>query len=164
MKLYTCEAVADWLALTPRRVRQLRDEGVISERMPGLYEMKPTITRYIMYLRKGSGKTDLNDERALLTRAKREAADMENDLRRGVLHSSEEIEKGLKTMCLNIRTKLLTLPAKLSPRLSQMSGDQAEIFDELKRAVDETLEELSNYKTVLALIGGNDEEEDKKPV
>lgn len=83
MKLYTCETVADWLALMPRRVRQLRDEGIISERMPGLYEMKPTITRYIMYLRKGSGKTDLNDERALLTRAKREAADMENDLRRG---------------------------------------------------------------------------------
>jgi len=162
MKLYTCEAVADWLALTARRVRQLRDEGVISERMPGLYEMKPTITRYIMYLRKGSGKTDLNDERALLTRAKREAADMENDLRRGTLHSSEDMEKGIKTMCLNIRTKFLTLPAKLSPRLSQMGGDQAGIFDELKKAVDETLEELSNYQTVLALTGEDDENEDEQ--
>lgn len=151
MKLYTCEVVADWLALTPRRVRQLRDEGIISERVPGLYEMKPTITRYIMYLRKGSGKTDLNDERALLTRAKREAADMENDLRRGTLHASEDMEKGLKTMCLNIRAKFLTLPAKLSSRLSQMGGDQAGIFDELKSAVDEALEELSDYQTVLAL-------------
>lgn len=159
MKLYTCEAVADWLALTPRRVRQLRDEGIISERMPGLYEMKPTITRYIMYLRKGSGKTDLNDERALLTRAKREAADMENDLKRGALHSSEDIEKGIKAMCLNIRTKLLTLPAKLSPRLSQMGGDQAGIFDEMKKAVDETLEELSDYRTLLAAAGNDDEEE-----
>lgn len=164
MKLYTCETVADWLALTPRRVRQLRDEGIISERMPGLYEMKPTITRYIMYLRKGSGKTDLNDERALLTRAKREAADMENDLKRGALHSSEDIEKGIKAMCLNIRTKLLTLPAKLSPRLSQMSGDQAEIFDELKKAVDETLEELSDYRTLLAAAGNDDEEETEGPV
>ena len=164
MKLYTCETVADWLALTPRRVRQLRDEGIISERAPGLYEMKPTITRYIMYLRKGSGKTDLNDERALLTRAKREAADMENDLRRGALHSSEEIEKGIKTMCLNIRTKLLTLPAKLSPRLSQMSGNQTEIFDELKKAADETLEELSDYRTLLATASDNDEKETEQPV
>lgn len=164
MKLYTCEAVADWLALTPRRVRQLRDEGIISERMPGLYEMKPTITRYIMYLRKGSGKTDLNDERALLTRAKREAADMENDLKRGALHSSEDIEKGIKAMCLNIRTKLLTLPAKLSPRLSQMGGDQAGIFDEMKKAVDETLEELSDYRTLLAAASDNDEEETERPV
>ena len=149
MRLYTCEAVADWLALTPRRVRQLRDEGIISERMPGLYEMKATITRYIMYLRKGTGKTDLNDERALLTRAKREAADMENDLRRGALHSSEEIEKGIKAMCLNIRTKLLTLPAK---------------FDELKRAVDEVLEELSDYRTLLVLAESDEEEENEQPV
>ena len=61
---------------------------------------------------------------------------MENDLRRGTLHSSEEIEKGIKTMCLNIRAKLLMLPAKLSPRLAQMEGNQAEIFDEMKKAVD----------------------------
>lgn len=164
MKLYTCEAVADWLALTPRRVRQLRDEGILSERMPGLYEMKPTILRYILYLRKGSGKTDLNDERALLTRAKREAADMENDLRRGALHSSEEIEKGIKAMCLNIRTKLLTLPAKLSPRLAQMEGGQAEVFDEMKRAVDEVLEELSDYRTLLVLAESDEEEENEQPV
>lgn len=157
MKLYTCEVVADWLALTPRRVRQLRDEGIISERMPGLYEMKPTITRYIMYLRKGSGKTDLNDERALLTRAKREAADMENDLKRGTLHSSEDIEKGMKTIILNIRTKFLSLPAKLSPKLSTMGGDQAAIFDEMKKAVEETLEELSDYRTALYAVGGKDE-------
>ena len=161
MKLYTDKAVADWLALTDRRVRQLRDEGIISERAPGLYDMKPTVTRYILYLRKGSGKTDLNDERALLTRAKREAADMENDLRRGTLHASEDIEKGLKAMCLNIRTKFLTLPAKLSARLSQMGGDQAGIFDELKSAVDEILEELADYRTLLAQEGA-DRDEDKE--
>lgn len=92
MRLYTCEAVADWLALTPRRVRQLRDEGIISERMPGLYEMKATITRYIMDLRKGSGKTDLNDERALLTRAKREAADIHQNVGYIRNKASSEIE------------------------------------------------------------------------
>ncbi len=164
MKLYTSKVVADWLAVTPRRVRQLRDEGVLVEKVPGLYDLQSSVVRYIAYLRKGSGNTNLNDERALLTRAKREAADMENDLRRGTLHASEDIEKGLKTMCLNIRTKFTTLPAKLSPRLAQMGGDQAGIFDELKAAVDEALEELSNYNTVLALAGGEDEEEDEQPV
>ena len=62
-------------------------------------------------------------------------------------------------MCLNIRAKLLMLPAKLSPRLAQMEGNQAEIFDEMKRAVDEALEELSDYRTLLALAEGDDEEE-----
>lgn len=163
MKLYTEKVIADWLAVTERRVRQLRDEGVIVERKPGLYELKSSVVRYIFYLRKGNGNTNLADERALLTRAKREAADMENELRRGNLHSSEDIEWGLKTMCLNIRTKFLTLPAKLSPRLSQMNGDQAGIFDELKQAVDEALDELSDYQTALALERV-DEEEETEPV
>ena len=102
MKLYTEKVIADWLAVTERRVRQLRDEGVIAERKPGLYELKSSVVRYISYLRKGNGSTNLADERALLTRAKREAADMENELRRGNLHSSEDIERGLKTMCLSM--------------------------------------------------------------
>lgn len=157
MKLYTDKAVADWLALTDRRVRQLRDDGVISERAPGLYDMKNTVTRYILYLRKGRGKTDFNDERALLTRAKRQAADMENELRRGNLHRTEDIEKGLATMCLNIRGRLSTLPAKLSGELAQMGGDRAGIFDKLKEAIDEALEDLSHFDVAFAVKGGEDE-------
>lgn len=159
MKLFTEKVLADWLAVTERRVRQLRDEGVLLERQPGLYELRPSVVRYIAYLRKGGGSTNLTDERALLTRAKREAADMENQLRRGSLHSSEDIERGLKTMCMNIRTRFLTMPAKLSQRLAQLGGNQAEIFDELKKAVDEALEELSDYQTVLALEQDDEEEE-----
>ena len=112
-----------------------------------------------MYLRKGSGKTDLNDERALLTRAKREAADMENEVRRGNLHKTEDIEKGLAAMCLNIRGRLSTLPAKLSGELAQMGGDRAGIFDKLKAAIDEALEDLSSYNVAFAIKGGDDEEE-----
>ena len=94
MKLYTSNVVADWLAVTPRRVRQLRDEGVIAEKAPGLYDLQSCVVRYISYLRKGNGNTNLNDERAMLTKAKREAADMENEERRGNLHSTGDIEKG----------------------------------------------------------------------
>ena len=155
MKLHTTNVVADWLALTPRRVRQLRDEGVLIEKAPGLYDLQSSVVRYIAYLRKGS----LNDERAKLTRAKREAADMENEVRRGNLHSTEDIEKGLATMCLNIRGRLSTLPAKLSGELAQMGGDRAGIFDKLKGAIDEALEDLSGYNVAFAVKGGDDEEE-----
>ena len=158
MTLYTSKAVAEWLGLTERRVRQLRDEGVIQEKSPGLYDMRKTVTRYILFIRKGNKKADLNDERAMLTRAKREAADMENKVRRGELHSAEDIEKGINTMCLNIRSRFLTLPAKLAPTLVKM-GSQAQIFDELKKAIDEALEELRSFNVALALNGGNDEEE-----
>ena len=159
MKLHTTNVVADWLALTPRRVRQLRDEGVLIEKAPGLYDLQSSVVRYITYLRKGSGNTNLTDERAMLTRAKREAADMENEVRRGNLHSTEDIEKGLATMCLNIRGRLSTLPAKLSGELAQMGGDRAGIFDKLKGAIDEALEDLSGYNVAFAVKGGDDEEE-----
>ena len=161
MKLHTTNVVADWLALTPRRVRQLRDEGVLIEKSPGLYDLQSSVVRYISYLRKGSGNTNLTDERAMLTRAKREAADMENEVRRGNLHSTEDIEKGLATMCLNIRGRLSTLPAKLSGELAQMGGDRAGIFDKLKKAIDEALEDLSSYSVALAVEDGGDEEEQK---
>lgn len=162
MKLCTDKVVADWLALTPRRVRQLRDEGVIVEKAPGLYDLRTTVTRYVLYVRKGN--TDLNKEKALLTKAKREAADMENDVRRGMLHSSEDIEKGIKTMCLNIRSRFLTLPAKLAPKLAELGGNQAAIFDELNRAMKEALEGLSNYNTAMAMSDGGDDEEGEEPL
>ena len=158
MKLCTDKVVADWLALTPKRVKQLRDEGVLIEKSPGLYDLRASVLRYVNYIRTGN-RADLNGERALLTKAKREAADMENDVRRGMLHSSEDIEKGIKTMCLNIRSRFLTLPAKLAPKLAEMNGNQAAIFDELNRAMKEALEGLSNYNIAMAMSdGGNDEE------
>ena len=160
MKLNTTNVVADWLALTPRRVRQLRDEGVLIEKAPGLYELQSSVARYITYLRKGSGNTNLNDERAMLTKAKREAADMENEVRRGSLCSVEEIEKGLSTLCLNMRGRFSGLPAKLSGELSQMGGNQAGIHDKLKAAIDETLEDLSRFSVAFAIKGGDDEDED----
>ena len=160
MKLYTSKVVAAWLGLTERRVRQLRDEGVISEKQPGLYDLQATVTKYITFLRNGSGKINLNDERAGLTRAKREAAEMENKLRMGELHRTQDIEAGLKTVFLNIRGRFLALPAKISPTLASMGGNQTAIFDELKQAIDEALEELSDYRVAFAARDGDGDGEE----
>ena len=160
MKLYTSKVVAAWLGLTERRVRQLRDEGVISEKQPGLYDLQATVTKYITFLRNGSGKINLNDERAGLPRAKREAAEMENKLRMGELHRTQDIEAGLKTVFLNIRGRFLALPAKLSPTLASMGGNQTAIFDELKQAIDEALEELSDYRMAFAARDGDGDGEE----
>jgi len=155
VKLCTDKVVADFLDLTPRRVRQLRDEGVIAEKAVGLYDLRAAVRQYVTYLR-NHDRADLNDERAMLTRCKREAVEMENELRRGVLLNSEEVEKGIKAVCLSIRSRILTLPAKLAPKLAEMGGNQAGIFDELKRAVDESLEELSRFDLAAAMEEGSD--------
>lgn len=161
MKLCTDKVVADWLALTSNRVKQLRDEGVLIEKQPGLYDLRASVLRYVNYIRTGN-RADLNGERALLTKAKREAVEMENNVRRGTLHSSEDVEKGIKTMCLNIRSRFLTMPAKLAPKLVEMGGNQAAIFDELNRAMKEALEGLSDYNIAMARLDGGDDEEDEE--
>lgn len=159
MKLYTSKVVAQWLGLTERRIRQLRDEGVIAEDRPGLYDLQPTVLRYIKYLG-GAGKESLQTERMKLTAEKRKAAEMDNEQRRGELHSTADIEAGIKTMCLNFRSRLLVIPAKLSPSLAAANGDQTVIFDILKQAMEEALEELSDYHTALAAGGNNGTEDD----
>lgn len=50
MTLYTSEVVAQHLDVTERRVRQLRDEGIIREKRPGLYNLVDAMTRYIKYV------------------------------------------------------------------------------------------------------------------
>lgn len=145
MTLYTSKVVAAWLGLSERRVRQLRDEGIIEERRPGLYDLQATVLKYINYQRAGSG-TNLNDERAMLTKAKREAAEMENKLREGSLIETADIEPRLKNTFLIFRSRILALPAKLSPKLATMGGQQAEIFDILRDELEEALSVLSDYK------------------
>ena len=159
MTLYTSKVVAQWLCLTERRVRQLRDEGVIVEARPGLYELQPTVARYITYFG-GAGKETLTNERMKLTGAKREAAELENELRKGEVHRTEDIERGIKSMFLNIRSRFLALPAKLSPTLATMGGNQTGIFDELKQAIDEILEEMSDYRVAFAVQDGESDGEE----
>ena len=159
MTLYTSEVVAQHLDVTERRVRQLRDEGVIVEARPGLYELQPTVARYITYIG-GAGKETLTNERMKLTRAKREAAELENELRKGEVHRTEDIERGIKSMFLNIRSRFLALPAKLSPTLATMGGNQTGIFDELKQAIDEILEEMSDYRVAFAVQDGESDGEE----
>ena len=159
MTLYTSKVVAQWLCLTERRVRQLRDEGVIVEARPGLYELQPTVAWYITYIG-GAGKETLTNERMKLTRAKREAAELENELRKGEVHRTEDIERGIKSMFLNIRSRFLALPAKLSPTLATMGGNQTGIFNELKQAIDEILEEMSDYRVAFAVQDGESDGEE----
>ena len=147
MKLYTSKVVADFLDLSERRVRQLRDKGIISETRPGLYDLRTVIRQYINYLRK-DGSTeevvDYNTERARLVRAKRENEELELSLRKREVHRSEDIEKVMSDMLIRFKSRLMAIPAKLSPILSKKT-DQTEIFKLIKSAVDEALDELSDY-------------------
>lgn len=147
LKLYTSKVVADFLDLSERRVRQLRDKGIISEMRPGLFDLRTVTRQYINYLRKDGNPeevVDYNTERAKLVRAKRENEELELSLRKREVHRSEDIEKVMSDMLIRFKTRLMAIPAKLSPILSKKK-DQTEIFKIMKAAIDEALDELADY-------------------
>ena len=162
MTLYTSKVVAQHLNLTERRVRQLRDEGVIREKRPGLYDLVDTMTRYIKYIGAGS-KADLNDERAKLTKEKRIAAETENRVRKAELLEVGDVEKAYSAMMMNFRSRILALPQKLAPAVVAMEGDEQQVQDLIQAELEEALETLSHAEVALAEPedGANEEAEEK---
>lgn len=150
MKLYTAAAVARHLDMTERNVRTLRDKGVLTEYKPGLYDLQAATHQYINFLRKknpdAEEKVDYNTERAKLVRAKRESQELELQLRKNEVHTTEDVEQVMTDMLIRFKTRLMAIPAKLSPILAKKT-EQTEIFKLMKSAVDEALEELADFDT-----------------
>lgn len=157
MTLFTSQKMAEYLDVSERRVRQMRDEEIIKEARPGLYDPAATMKRYIRYIHSnGSG---LNEERARLISVKRERAELELAEAKGGLHRTEDIEKALSTMVVNFRARMLAIPAKLAGDLAKMNG-QAEVFDVLNKEITEALEELSDYNKAFAAEENDGEAEE----
>ena len=160
MKLYTAKVVGEWLGITDREVRALRDKGVLSEEKPGLFKMKNVVREYIQFKLGGD-----RQEKLLAARAEREQARAKLETMRmeeisGSLHRTEDVERALKTIFSNFRTRLLEIPMKYAGTLTQIT-DQGEAFDVLNDAVCEALNEISDYNAALAEVDqedGNDEE------
>lgn len=152
-----------FLDVSERRVRQLRDEKVIAEVRPGLYDLIDTNHRYINYLRKrnpeGDETIDYNTERAKLVRAKRKNEEYELQLKENQLHAAEDIEAVMTDMLVNFKSRLMAIPSKLAPVLCKKT-DKAEIFALLKDHIDEALMELSDFKTTFGERVKEDEKSD----
>lgn len=150
MKLYDVKAVARHLDITERRVRQLRDKGVIQEYKgtPGLYDLTPTTHDYINFLRKRNPESeeniDYNTERAKLVMAKRKNEEFDLGVKEGSLHASEDVEAVMINMLITFKNRIMSIPAKLSPMLSKKT-DKTEIHRILKNSIDEALNELADY-------------------
>lgn len=159
VKLYSAQAIARMINVTERRVRQLRDEGVIEETLPGLYKPLKTNHDYIDYL-KGNSKVDENlnyyEERAKLTKAKRQNEELDLRLRSQELHESGEIEEVMGEMLTNFKVRLMAIPAKLSPVLAK-EKDKAKIHKALEEAVNEALNELSDFETAFSVEAKKEE-------
>jgi len=161
VKLYDTKAISRVLNLSERRVRQLKDKGIISEYKAGtgLYDLIQTNHRYIDYLRNRNPDSeqaaDYLTERALLVRAKRRDAEYDLAVKERELHAASDVMAVMSGMLTTFKARILAIPAKLSPILSKKTGKR-EIFRILKDSMEEALAELSDYGQA---FGGEREDE-----
>jgi phage terminase Nu1 subunit (DNA packaging protein) len=120
---YPVAVICKLLDLTPRRIRQLVDEGVIQRAERGQYELVSSVRGYIRYLRDRALVADggLVDEsaranRARLIKAQAEAQEMENARYRHEFVHNEDAAWIIERVIVTLRAKVMTLKAKIPPK------------------------------------------------
>ncbi len=152
MTFYTVQAISRVLGLPESEIRRLTGENIIRQGHMGngRYRLEETARELIDFY-KGSAEqeppADYQNERALLMRVKRKNAEHDLELRERELHTSEAVEAATALMLTRFKAKLAALPNKLTPQLVAMT-DSREIFSFLRQNVDETMEELADYKAM----------------
>ena len=157
--LYTSKAVGEWLNITDREVRNLRDQVLLSEDRPGIFDMKTVVRQYLDFK---IGNRD-DQVRLIAARAEREETrgkieKMRMEEAQGDLHRTEDVERALKTIFANFKNRLETIPTKYASTMAQLT-DPAEAHDILQKAVQEALVELSDPEIALAAPEGESEDE-----
>lgn len=151
MQLYTGKALAKALKLTATEVENLRKAGVITYKKGKAYALDECAAAIIEHCKGKMGEiaetADYATERALLMRAKRREQEFEMGLKEGTLHDAKDVEQIVTTMILNFRSRVMAIPSRLAARLSKES-DTTAIFNILKEATDDALNELSDYNTL----------------
>lgn len=163
MKVYDKNAVARHLDLTPKRIKQLTDKGILKEYRSGLYDLGQARIDYIHYLRNQNPETeegiDYQIERAKLVRAKRKNEEIELEVKSGQLHKAEDIERVMSAMLINFKARLMAIPAEQAPKLVEET-ETDKIAKRLMKEIKKALLELSDFQTLFCEEIREDEEND----
>ena len=145
---YPVAVISKLLDLSPRRVYQLANEGVIPRAEKGRYELVPAVRVYIRYLRdRAIGVGALPEDaaracRARLIKAQAEAQEMENEKVRGELIPQIVVGRAWGEMAMAFRARSLSIPKKCAPQVVGVNSI-SEIEGILEQMIMEALDELS---------------------
>ena len=144
--------LGELLSVTDRRVRQLAEEGIFRRVSKGRYLLPDSIKTYINMLKMendiaasgGNNNLDLETEKAIHERIKRQQSEIKLALMRGEVHKSEDVEEVMTDMLASFRSKMMSLPSKLAPLLLNKS-EATTVREVLTREILEVLMELKDY-------------------
>lgn len=144
--LITVGELAKLLDLTPQRVRQLVNEGVLPKASRGSYAMRACVNAYINFLRDktvtaSGSQHDYRTEKARLTKAQAEIAEIELAQKRGELASISDFEKATEAVMRTIRTNMMNIPQRAVTRLLGETDETTfkdVLQDEIRQALETT--------------------------
>jgi phage terminase Nu1 subunit (DNA packaging protein) len=163
---FPLDTICKLLDLTPQRINQLVNMGVIPRKERGRYELVPVVRSYVKYLReraiKGdvqAGGDDYASHRARLTKAKADMAEMEREQMAARLLPSSDVQKAWCDVVANMRTKMLAIPTNAAAD-TQAASSLAGAKQVLKEKVHDALSELAEMRVeVITPIRATDDED-----
>lgn len=156
----TQQALAELFGLYPQNISQLTTSGIIEVAPPGRNNLLQTVNRYVKYLRGKAdrrvtgGSGDIADEKARLTKAQADMAEMEAEEMASKLVRRDEVVQEWQSILMDMKSKLMSLPTKGATLVADEDNPSVcqEILDGLVR---EALQELSEYGRKIATAEGD---------
>lgn len=152
---YPVEIMAKLLLLTPRRIQQLANEGVIEKTERGRYDLILSVQGYIRYLNdqipnKATSdvgaqfaRVDAEVERAKLLKHKAELARLEEEEKKGLLVDAEAQRRDAFRIARIVRTAILNIPARVAQDLA-VDADSLSVHRKLENELIQALSSLAD--------------------
>ena len=139
------DVIAKLMNLSPRRVQQLAQDGVIPKPVDGLYDVLKSFVCYIKYLQNNRNNQDHDKARERLIKIQCEKLEMDLKARNKETLETDEVIRVWSDMILKFRARMLTIPNKGAVTVANMTSI-AEIEKTLKTLIYEALDELSKLE------------------
>ena len=149
--------LANLLQITQRRTNQLADEKVLTRQPEGDFILPAAIAEFYSHKFKQQKNIDFITEKALHEKVKRENAELDLKERKHELHNAADVELVLSDMLVNLRTRLLGIPATMALKLVGLT--KGEIADALDKEIESALMELKDYTPTMFDDAGKGEQE-----
>lgn len=147
------------LGLSDRRVRELRDQGVIPDDGAGRYRLGDAVPAYCAHMRPAAGKNAeggseggaaLDAARVRLVTAQAEARELLNAQLRGEAVMAEDLDAVVGATFDAVRGKVLTIPPSVAARVTGKTS-KPEVQAEVAALVKDVLADLAETEVVAAV-------------
>jgi phage terminase Nu1 subunit (DNA packaging protein) len=144
--MLTSTQIASFTGISDRTIRDWQTKNIIPKTADMSVVMKAIVSYYkdkIEKERQSSNEDELYREKCRLTQAQADKMKLEVAEKEGELISSNSVVMAWSSYIQACRSRLLSMPTKLSPRLAEIS-DSEKIKEMIEEIVDEALNELGS--------------------